>query len=462
MMKMNRRRFAAGGLATLAFAGFAQRALAAGAQSYRSEVPGYGPLLSDPNRLFDLPAGFRYQIVAQAGEAMDDGFIVPDKFDGMGCFALDGGHVALVRNHELSPEDRALGPTGGLARLEQKLAREKVFGADGAGRPLPGGTTTTVYDLKRQRRENHYLSLTGTTVNCAGGATPWGSWLSCEESVLRPNEVDRDHGWIFEVPARHRGLVTPVPLTAMGRFRHEAAAVDPRTGIVYLTEDREDGLFYRFIPNKPGALAQGGRLQALGFRDAPKGSDSRNWNARSFAPGSRRDAVWIDLDEIDSPNDDLRARGHAAGATLFARGEGIHYGAGEFYFTCTSGGAGKYGQIMRYVPSPQEGTAEEAKAPGRLQLFVESVDPLVMDYADNVTVAPWGHLIVCEDRTDNRTNHLKGVTPAGKVYTLARLLADTELAGVCFSPDGATLFVNIYRPGKTLAITGPWSSLKAA
>jgi secreted PhoX family phosphatase len=295
-------------------------------------------------------------------------------------------------------------------------------------------------------------------VNCAGGITPWGSWLTCEETSLTSAEVGRDHGWVFEIPASHRGLVKPEPLTAMGRFRHEAAAIDPRTGIVYLTEDREDGLFYRFIPEVRDQLARGGRLQALGFKGEPRGSDSRNWNGLAFEPGSSRHAVWIDLDEVESPLDDLRRRGHSAGATLFARGEGIHFGNGELYFTCTSGGAGRFGQIMRYVPSADEGTAGEERNPALLQLFVESRDPLVMDYADNITIAPWGDLIVCEDRTDGKTNHLKGITPSGKIYTFARLLADTELAGACFSPDGGTLFVNVYRPGKTLAIRGPWQS----
>jgi hypothetical protein len=169
---------------------------------------------------------------------------------------------------------------------------------------------------------------------------------------------------------------------------------------------------------------------------------------------------WIDLAETDSPNDDLRARGHAAGAALFARGEGIHRGRDEYYFTCTSGGSGRLGQIMRYLPSRHEGRPGEESAPARLELFVESADPRVMNYGDNLIVAPWGHLIVCEDRADNKVNHLKGVTPDGRLYTLARLNLDTELAGACFSPDGSTLFVNAYDPGKTLAINGPWRSVR--
>ena len=155
----------------------------------------------------------------------------------------------------------------------------------------------------------------------------------------------------------------------------------------------------------------------------------------------------------------MRQRGYAAGAARFARGEGIHVGRRarggvEFFFTCTSGGAGRYGQIMRLVPS------NTANQPDQLDLFHESSDPKLMDYADNLTVAPWGHLIVCEDRKGSQINHLRGVTPEGRTYTLARLNAETELAGACFSPDGRSLFVNAYSPGRTLAITGPWDTVK--
>lgn len=459
MLKLDRRQFGAAGLASLAFAGLASRSLAASGPTYRNEVHGYGELAADPIGLFDLPQGFSYKIISSAGEAMDDGFVTPGNFDGMGCFPLDATRVALVRNHELRHERRDRGPTAGLARLEARLSREFVFGRDNEGRAMPGGTSTLIYDLRSGRRETQYLSLAGTAVNCAGGTTPWGSWLSCEESDLKAGQVERDHGWVFDVPARHRGLVRPEPLTGLGRFRHEAAAVDPYTGIVYLTEDRDDGLFYRFVPEAPGQLRRGGRLQALALRDA-KGFDTRNWNAPGLAPESTHEVAWIDLEETHSPADDLRRRGQAAGAAIFARGEGIYRGAGEYYFTCTSGGAAKIGQIMRYLPSANEGRPGEASSPGKLQLFVESSDPLVMDYADNIVIAPWGDLIVCEDKTGNRVNHLKGVTPAGKTYTLARLNADTELAGVCLSADGSTLFVNAYHPGKTFAVTGPWSAVR--
>jgi secreted PhoX family phosphatase len=378
----------------------------------------------------------------------------------MACFPLNRGRVALVRNHELKPEERTLGPAGGIARLEAALRGKAHYGADGEGRPLPGGTTTIVYDPARKRRERQYLSLAGTAANCAGGPTPWGSWLSCEETSITPPQVAKSHGWVFEVPARARGLAAPVPLTGLGRFRHEAAAVDPRTGIVYLTEDREDGLFYRFLPNRPSELARGGRLQALALADGP--ADTRNWRGVAFRPGTSHKARWLDLQEIESPEDDLRARGSAGGAAIFARGEGIYRGARNFFFTCTSGGAAKIGQIMRYVPSPVEGRADEARQPGSIHLFLESADTRVFDYGDNIAVAPNGHLIVCEDRSGSALNYLRGVTPEGQVYTIARLLLETELAGACFSPDGSTLFLNVYRPGKTLAITGPWNSVRSA
>lgn len=460
---MNRRTFAASALASAAFLGLARRGFAqeAAERTYRNEIPGYGELSPDPARLLDLPAGFGYRIVSSAGETMDDGYVAPGHFDGMGCFRLDRRRVALVRNHELLLRFRERGPTGDSAELGARLLREGVFGTDHDGRALPGGTSTIVYDMVSGRRERQHLSLAGTLVNCAGGVTPWGSWLTCEESTAGPADVSREHGWVFEVPAAARGLARPEPLRAMGRFRHEAAAVDPRTGIVYLTEDREDGLFYRFIPNRNGRLAQGGRLQALALADAA-GADTRNWEALGFEPRSTRDVRWIDLDEVESPADDLRLRGRAGGAAIFARGEGVHHGNDAIYFCCTSGGRARLGQIMRYVPSAREGRPSEARAPGRIELFVESADAQVMDYADNLTVAPNGHLIVCEDRAGGEPCHLKGVAPDGRIYTLARLHPATELAGACFSPGGSVLFVNVYQPGKTLAITGPWRALRAA
>ncbi len=446
---IDRRHFTLGAT-SLAFAGLALGSCA-GAERGRTaaaRVVGHGPLREDPAGLFDLPEGFSYRIISRFGDLMDDGFPVPDRADGMGAFALGGGRVALVRNHELRPRNRADGPFRDGAPADFPCFDR----AD--DRPMPGGTTTLIYDYRRHVLESQFVSLAGTMVNCAGGTTPWGSWLSCEEDVTRAGDgATQDHGWIFEVPARASRPVQPVPLRAMGRFNHEAAAVDPVTGIVYLTEDRGDGLFYRFLPAARGELHRGGRLQALAFAGGPP--DSRNWSEAVMEPSGWQSVRWVDLDGTDSPDDDLRQRGHAAGAALFARGEGIHAGRGEFYFTCTSGGAARLGQIFRYVPGRAEGRGGDEG--GRIQLFLESSDPSVLDHGDNLTVAPNGHLIVCEDQGDRPVdNHLRGISADGRSYPVARLRFQTELAGACFSPDGRTLFVNLYSPTRTLAVTGPW------
>lgn len=393
----------------------------------------YGALVPDPAGLLDLPQGFAYRVIARLGDAMDDGGRVPDNADGMGCFDLGDGTIALVRNHELTARQISFG------------AISSGYDRTLSGTVLNGGTTTQVLDAGTHATVRQYRSLAGTIRNCAGGTTPWGSWLTCEEDVTRAGRgVQRDHGWVFEVPANAGRLVDAAPLTAMGRFNHEAACVDPATGVVYMTEDRDDGLLYRFLPNEPGKLSRGGRLQAL----AAKGlKDSRNREEQAIAPRRMREVRWIDLDEVESPDDNLRRRGAAKGATLFARGEGIHMGQGELYFCCTSGGAAGYAQVFRLMPGKD-----------RLELFFESTSKAQFNYGDNLTVAPNGHLIVCEDAyTAVVDNHLRGITPEGSVYPLARLHRQTELAGACFSPDGRTLFVNAYSPALTLAITGPWA-----
>lgn len=471
-MQASRRGFLAGAAVTAAFGGYARNAFSqatAAAETYLNEVHGYGPLKPDPNGIFDLPEGFSYRVISQAGETMDDGLLVPQKADGMACFSLRGSQVTLVRNHELRHTDLDFGPLGVGRRLADRIDRSKGYALDDNGLPLPGGTTTMVYDLKAQRLVSQHLSLSGTTLNCAGGPTPWGSWLSCEESVLTGGKgSNQDHGWVFEVPSRAKGLVQATPLKAMGRFQHEAAAIDPATRVVYLTEDSFDskGLFYRFLPNDRRNLAKGGKLQALGLKEAPKGGDVRNFKGQPifWTPGQSKEVVWIDLEGVDNPGADLRFRGQAAGAAFVGRGEGIFCSKDGVYFTCTSSGPAGHGQVLRYRPSAHEGQAGEADAPGHLDLFVEPGEARVLDYADNITVSPWGHVMACEDRySDTLKNHLKGITPEGRVYTLGRNVyrGNAELAGVCFSPDGSTLFVNIYSPGLTLAVTGPWASFKA-
>jgi secreted PhoX family phosphatase len=460
---MNRRQFGGAAIATIAFGGLLQRVQASNLPSYRNEVQGLGQLRQDPTGLLDLPKGFSYRVISHEGDRMDDGFYAPGKFDGMAPFILDRSRIALVRNHEIDPKDRALGAARDDFMLEEKLRKLPHFGKDRDGFVMPGGTSTMIYNWQREKVESQFLSLAGTTYNCSGGTTPWGSWLSCEETVMQADEVERPHGWVFEVPARGMGLATPVPLSGLGRFRHESATVDPQSGIVYLTEDRPDGLFYRFIPDTRGVLAEGGRLQALVMSDWSAG-DTRNWETPGFAKGRDYRVHWIDMDGTHNPDDDLRARGHARGAALFARGEGVYAGKdvtgqSQIHFACTSGGSAQIGQIMRYTPSRAEGSSAEQQEPAKLRLFVESADSQLLDYADNITLAPWGDLIICEDRSGHRTNHVRGITPRGEIYTIARLNEPTEFAGLCFAPDGKTMFVNLQDPGRTIAISGPMMRL---
>ena len=439
MIPQDRRRFL--GSTATAFAGLFAVSCAPGARmtaggGLAAGAGVVGPLQKDPAGVIDLPPGFSYRVVSRLGDAMSDGFTVPDNADGMGCFDLGNGEIALVRNHELRPEEDGAGVAG---PAYDTVARSLI--------PLPGGTTTIVLDAATLEVKRQYRSLAGTIRNCAGGITPWGSWLSCEEDTRKPNgRINKEHGYVFEVPATAPGLVDPVPLKAMGRFNHEAACVDPATGIVYLTEDRDDSLLYRFLPTRPGELARGGTLQALVIDGM---TETRNWTGADIAVGVPTAARWITLDDVEAPEDDLRHRGAAMGATLFARGEGIWMGEGEMYFCCTSGGAAKEGQIFRLKPA--------LHGADMLDLFYESPDIAEYSFGDNLTVAPNGHLIVCEDQyTEVVDNHLRGITPQGGAYDFGRLTMQTELAGACFSPDGKTLFVNAYSPAMTLAITGPW------
>lgn len=426
--------------------------------SMLADDAGFGPLVDDPAGLVRLPRGFSYKVLSRTGETMSDGLLVPGAHDCMGAFPGPDGRTILVRNHELTLlVEGAFGD--GCEKLHSGL-RERLYDAGRGVAPPLGGTTTLVFDTRTQTLERHWLSLAGTLRNCAGGVTPWGSWISCEESDVRATDsIERDHGFCFEVPARaDGGLVEPVPLVAMGRCNHEAIAVDPRTGFVYLTEDREDGLLYRFLPDQPGKLAAGGRLQALALADR-KSAETGNRKERAIALGEELAVRWVDLEEPASPRDDLRYQGFSKGAARFVRAEGMAYADGSVWFMCTTGGAAGKGQVWRLRPDPAEQPGDGAAAATRLELFFESPGAEVLDCGDNITVAPWGDLIVCEDEAgpaDGKV-HILGVAPAGREYRLARnAMSRGEMAGATFSPDGTTLFVNIQRPGLTLAITGPW------
>lgn len=449
MIPINRRRFihTTFGLGAGLIA-FGQRA---GARIQSASGAGYGALVPDPNGILDLPEGFSYRIVSRSGDMMDDGFVVPPAHDGMAAFPGPDGRTILVRNHELTANDPSGGPFGPDRDLFGLLPEDRTYDA-----ACLGGTTTLVYDTRTGQLAGHHLSLVGTVRNCAGGPTPWGSWVTCEETNQRTDDVHRaDHGFAFEVPASARDLVQAVPLTAMGRFSHEAIAVHEPSGVVYETEDRGNGLFYRFIPNEPGRLAAGGRLQALRIRglDAVDTtlSETVGIEARNPMP-----VDWVDLEDVESPADNLREQGAARGAAAFSRGEGIWTGPDGISFAATSGGMNERGQIWRYVPSRAEGTAGEIDVPGTIELLVEPNDTEILDMADNIAVAPWGHLLICEDGQDG--NFLRGLSPDGVLYPIAyNAMNASEFAGTCVSPDRTTVFANIQRPGLTLAITGPWA-----
>jgi len=424
----------------------------------------------DPKRIIDLAEGFSYNIVSRAGDLMDDRLHVPFAHDGMAAFQGEDGRVILICNHELGIKLREFGPFGPYPLdIPRSVNQDFIYDLGGGRTPGAGGTTTTVYNPATGKTERQHLSLTGTELNCAGGPTPWGSWLSCEECFTSPGDEryknalfnrEKLHGYVFEVPASATELVRARPIRAMGRFEHEAVAIDPKTGIAYMTEDRQYGLIYRYIPTVPGKLIEGGKLQALAILNRPS-QNTHNWsNEPSIRLRRPMQTSWVDLYDVDSEENDLRLRGAADGAATFARGEGMCVTSTGIAFACTIGGPARLGQVFTYTPSPFEGTAKESESPGRLELVAQSNTESLLRHADNMTEAPWGDLIVSEDTASSCG--IIGIRPDGTQYAIAdNAYSESELAGVCFSPDGKILFVNIQYPGMTIAITGPWETLVA-
>jgi len=423
-------------------------------------APDYGQLVtSSDSPQFELPEGFRCVPLSSGGVASSirPDLEVPNAFDGMAAFPLPNGNIRLIRNHEMvdsatSPHARPIGEpyydalaTGGTTSLEVRISESA------------GDLTVELVD--------EFVSLAGTSVNGAGGPTPWGSWLSCEETV-RGLEAGyrRPHGYVFEVPASATGPVDPVPLRAMGRFEHEAAAVDPATGIVYETEDQSyepdehpGAGFYRFIPNRVGVLSAGGRLQMLAITGRPGTAMARGQTVGAVLP-----VHWVDIDDPDPADAEenplaVFRQGLAKGAASFDRLEGAWYGDDGIYIVSTSGGAARSGQVFHYRPISDDA--------GELTVIFESRSSLVLDAPDNIVVSRRGGVVLCEDGTDD--HYIRGLNREGQIFNLVHAPNPVgEYAGTCFSPDGRVMFFNVQgsssvdgsRASTTYAMWGPWEA----
>ena len=403
---------------------------------------GYGPLAPVRDEttglpLLHLPPGFRYVSLGWKGDRLDDGSPTPGAHDGMATSEETGSRIRLVRNHEI--------------RTGPAFSANPVYD-DQAG----GGTTTIEFDTSSGSLSAAWPSLAGTAVNCAGGPTPWNSWLSCEETVEGPggeHGYNLEHGYVFEVP--FDGTARPEPYRAMGRFVHEAVSVDPESGIVYETEDRPESGFYRYVPNEGARLGAGGRLEMLALADL-SGADTRTGQQ----VGEWHPVTWVPIEDPDPDPIDtssVYSQGARQGAATFARLEGTWQGNGRIYVVSTTGGDAKAGQVWQFDPGGS-----------RIGLLYESPGAEVLDMPDNICVSPRGGLVLCED--GGGEDHVKGLTPDGEIFPFASnnvVLAgernslegdfrDSEFAGATFSPDGRWLFVNVQQPGITFAITGPW------
>lgn len=415
---MERREFLQSAGAAVALA-----ALMSSTESAGAATRGYGPLQPADGGELLLPDGFSYVAFGRTGTPMADGIPTPGAHDGMASFAAGQGRVRLVRNHEQSAGTAYARPS------YDELAA--------------GGTTTVLFDTRRGKVLHDHASLAGTIRNCAGGRTPGGSWLTCEETFTGLN-VDKPHGYVFEVPARASAPVTPKPLKAMGRFVHEAVCIDPTTGIVYETEDEGTAGCYRFVPRDRNDLSAGGRLEMLAV------AGQHQYDTRTGqTPGRALPVRWVAINDADPDSDDSLAvfnQGRAKGGAVFARLEGAWWGDGAAYFVSTSGGDAGLGQVWQYRPRRN-----------RLTLVYESPDAASLESPDNITLSPRTNgLVLCEDGSGK--DRVRGVSPDGAVFDLCEFNGDntSEWAGATFSPDGKVLFVNLQSPGVSYAITGPW------
>jgi secreted PhoX family phosphatase len=407
---------------------------------------GYGPLQPDPAGLLDLPTGFSYQVVTQAGRPLagQASGVVPGRPDGTASFPGPGGGVYLVNNHEQSTGDPF--PATAAANLTYDT---------GSG----GGTTTLLVD-KHNQLVSEYVSLAGTFSNCAGGATPWGTWLSCEETEqLAGGAFTKNHGYVFEVsPTDPAANVAPTPLTALGRFAHEAVVVDPQRGHLYLTEDASspNGLLYRFTPSAANGLhtlRNGGLLEAMYSPGVPDLSVYSQL-------GTQLPVQWKAVPDPDGIPLSTRKQ-FGADITRSRKFEGMWWGDDRAYIVCSfarfsDGSAAEHdGQVWSYDPGSSS-LRLEAYFPVNPDPSGTTADQ--PDGPDNITVNPWGGLMIAED--GNGTQHLVAISD-GSPFVLARnAVSGSEFTGVNFSPDRHTLFANIQDEGYVLAITGPFARLR--
>lgn len=450
----------------LGFLGLQRRAFAiANGHNDTLSAYGYGELkptatLNTGETFLALPEGFQYKAFGKQGTIMSDGNKTPPLHDGMACFTI-GNELRLIRNHEVS--------NGWLPK------KGAAIGANAYDDAVGGGTTTLVINPKTRELVKDFVSLSGTLINCAGGRTPWNSWISCEEITLgqgiRTDKAgnaisggySKPHGYCYEVSAKANSVLPIEPIRAMGRFKHEAAAVDKNTGIVYLTEDIDTAGFYRFIPKQKKHLAKGGVLQMLKVIDQDA-FDTR----KGLSIGQKFKVTWVTIDnpdpiEADQDDSAVYKQGLAKGAATFARLEGayVHH-HGHIYFVSTNGGNQVAGQVWRYE--------HKNKTQGTLTLVFESPSRDLLDMPDNICFKPNSELLfICED-SDYKglagvsENYLRILTPTGKIANFAKNVTpgfeSSEFAGSTFSEDGKTLFVNLQAVGVTVAIWGDWQKFK--
>ncbi|MGI9097586.1 MAG: alkaline phosphatase PhoX [Solirubrobacteraceae bacterium] len=413
---------------------------------------GYGPLVPDPAAILSLPAGFAYTIVAQAGVTkLESGEPTPSDADGTAAFIRRGGNGSvLVNNHEI----------GAIAGASEPYKVPHLPGLvydEDAG----GGTTTIEVD-KDGNRVREYVSLAGTHNNCAGGRTPWETWLTCEETEAI---LGKRHGYVFEVDPydRHANL-DPKPIKALGRYAHEAVAVDPHDDRIYLTEDagNPNGLLYRWTP-PPEALPLGkGSLRALadnaGALEAMQAFTKRGEFVPDLAvatkPGTTYRVRWLPVPDRDATA--VPTRKQFAAITRSRKLEGMWWGEGGAYFVASfartaDGSAAQHDGQVWFI-DPDEHTIE-------LKLhfaYTPADQDNDTDGPDNITVSPYGGVILAED--GEGVQHLVGATQDGEVFTFARneLPGESEFTGPTFSRDRKTLFANIQTPGYVFAIRGPF------